>query len=445
MRRAALPAALVAAGALGAVARGVSATAAGTSRRRPHWWLRSSGSSRPASCSASAGDEPARRGGISSGCASDDHACAARTAAHGPPRPRAQESRAGHPRGGRQCPLEPRRRRRRPGAGEHRRSSAPAGQARRRPPQARRTPVRRRSRPIGSRSPPTIVHGGGRGQTTPTPPPHSDRREMRVLTPEIPWRVGEVAWVIATIFLAVMNLVANAVKFSPPGATIEVRALEEDRHAVIEVADTGIGIPDDEIDLVWEELAQGRGVASGPRQRHRPGAGPDDRRPPRRIGVRPQPRRLGHRRAAALPAGGRVAPMSPICDDVGITVRQRVRTMRGAPHPRGAPVNRTRLTLTALTTAILAAACGRGSKDNDDASGESTVAATWSVSTTPETSATASPETSPETTDAPTTETTAPRRRPLPPRRRPCRRAVPTASTASGRSARSPRRTPRSQ
>ena len=61
-----------------------------------------------------------------------------------------------------------------------------------------------------------------------------------------------------------MNLVANAVKFSPPGATIEVRALEEDRHAVIEVADTGIGIPDDEIDLVWEELARGTAARAVP-------------------------------------------------------------------------------------------------------------------------------------------------------------------------------------
>ena len=94
--------------------------------------------------------------------------------------------------------------------------------------------------------------------------PDSDRREMRVLTPEIPWRVGEILGDRDLIFLAVMNLVANAVKFSPPGATIEVRALEEDRHAVIEVADTGIGIPDDEIDLVWEELARGAAARAVP-------------------------------------------------------------------------------------------------------------------------------------------------------------------------------------
>jgi two-component system, OmpR family, sensor kinase len=94
--------------------------------------------------------------------------------------------------------------------------------------------------------------------------PDSDRRDVRVLTPEIPWRVGAITGDRDLVFLAVMNLVANAVKFSPPGATIEVRALEEDRHAVIEVADTGIGIPDEEIDLVWEELARGAAARAVP-------------------------------------------------------------------------------------------------------------------------------------------------------------------------------------
>ncbi len=61
-------------------------------------------------------------------------------------------------------------------------------------------------------------------------------------------------------------------------------------------------------------------------------------------------------------------------------------------------MNRTRLILAALTTALVAASCGAGSKDNDDASAESTAAPTASSSTTP--------ETSPETTDAPTTDAT---------------------------------------
>jgi signal transduction histidine kinase len=38
------------------------------------------------------------------------------------------------------------------------------------------------------------------------------------------------------------NLVSNAVKFTPPGGRLEVRALVQDDKAILEVADTGIGI-----------------------------------------------------------------------------------------------------------------------------------------------------------------------------------------------------------
>jgi signal transduction histidine kinase len=39
------------------------------------------------------------------------------------------------------------------------------------------------------------------------------------------------------------HLVANAVKFTPAGGTVEVRAAAVDGRAVVEVADTGVGIP----------------------------------------------------------------------------------------------------------------------------------------------------------------------------------------------------------
>jgi two-component system OmpR family sensor kinase len=42
---------------------------------------------------------------------------------------------------------------------------------------------------------------------------------------------------------AVQNLVTNAVKFSRPGGTVELRVTQEGGHAVLEVADEGIGIP----------------------------------------------------------------------------------------------------------------------------------------------------------------------------------------------------------
>ena len=62
------------------------------------------------------------------------------------------------------------------------------------------------------------------------------------------------------LFLAVSNVLSNAVKYSPPGAHIEVRGREESGWVVIECADTGRGIAPDEIETVWEELGRSREV-----------------------------------------------------------------------------------------------------------------------------------------------------------------------------------------
>jgi signal transduction histidine kinase len=43
------------------------------------------------------------------------------------------------------------------------------------------------------------------------------------------------------------NLLSNAIKFTPDGGRVEVRGREDNNRAVIEVSDTGIGIPVDEI------------------------------------------------------------------------------------------------------------------------------------------------------------------------------------------------------
>jgi len=50
----------------------------------------------------------------------------------------------------------------------------------------------------------------------------------------------------ASLRRAVSGLVSNAVKFTPTGGRVSVRARAEDDHAVVEVVDTGIGIPEAE-------------------------------------------------------------------------------------------------------------------------------------------------------------------------------------------------------
>ena len=44
----------------------------------------------------------------------------------------------------------------------------------------------------------------------------------------------------------VLNLMINATKFTPEGGTITLRASQQDNSVVVEVADTGMGIPDEE-------------------------------------------------------------------------------------------------------------------------------------------------------------------------------------------------------
>ena len=51
---------------------------------------------------------------------------------------------------------------------------------------------------------------------------------------------------------AISNLISNAIKFTPSGGTIGISAWVSGEEAVLEVADTGSGIPDDEKDRVFE-------------------------------------------------------------------------------------------------------------------------------------------------------------------------------------------------
>ena len=63
----------------------------------------------------------------------------------------------------------------------------------------------------------------------------------------------------------VVNLVGNAIKFTPDGGRVEVRVLVTGERAVLHVQDTGIGIPVDEQAQLFERffrsrLAQGRAI-----------------------------------------------------------------------------------------------------------------------------------------------------------------------------------------
>ncbi len=57
--------------------------------------------------------------------------------------------------------------------------------------------------------------------------------------------------------LAFYNLIDNALKFTLPGNSVEVRAREDGRNVVIEVADGGAGISPEDLSHLFEELYRG--------------------------------------------------------------------------------------------------------------------------------------------------------------------------------------------
>lgn len=52
----------------------------------------------------------------------------------------------------------------------------------------------------------------------------------------------------------ITNLIFNAVKYTPEGGRISVKAFENSEHIVVSVTDTGIGIPEEELPRIFDEF-----------------------------------------------------------------------------------------------------------------------------------------------------------------------------------------------
>lgn len=57
----------------------------------------------------------------------------------------------------------------------------------------------------------------------------------------------------------ILNLLSNAFKFTPPGGKVTVKVYSLDDKAYISVKDTGIGIPDEMQNLIFERFNQAKG------------------------------------------------------------------------------------------------------------------------------------------------------------------------------------------
>ena len=94
------------------------------------------------------------------------------------------------------------------------------------------------------------------------------------------------------------NLIDNAVKYSPEGAPVEVRAAAVNGHATIEVVDAGTGIAPEDQTLIFEKFGRVRGTA---RSREPASASTSPARSPRRTAARSRSARdPGHGSTFAL-------------------------------------------------------------------------------------------------------------------------------------------------
>jgi signal transduction histidine kinase len=82
--------------------------------------------------------------------------------------------------------------------------------------------------------------------------PAADSRSVRlVLSAEpVPAIVGD----RGRLAQVLDNLISNALKFTPEGGTVEVRTRADDEHAMLEVSDTGIGIPAEDQPRLFERF-----------------------------------------------------------------------------------------------------------------------------------------------------------------------------------------------
>lgn len=92
--------------------------------------------------------------------------------------------------------------------------------------------------------------------------PAYEGRSISLLIPKIPSPFPMLTGDRDLLVLAVYNLVENALKFTYANDSVEVRAMEDGRAIVIEVADSGAGIASEDLSKIFDELYRGSNARS---------------------------------------------------------------------------------------------------------------------------------------------------------------------------------------
>jgi len=87
--------------------------------------------------------------------------------------------------------------------------------------------------------------------------PAYQSREVSLLISKVPSPFPSITGDRDLLSLALYNLVENALKFTSGDDAVEIRALEDGKAVVVEVADSGLGMPADDLPRIFEELYRG--------------------------------------------------------------------------------------------------------------------------------------------------------------------------------------------
>lgn len=87
--------------------------------------------------------------------------------------------------------------------------------------------------------------------------PAAQERKVGLLIARVPWPFPPVTGDRDLLSLVFYNLLENALKFTSRSDSVEVRALEDGKAIVIEVADGGAGISPGELPKIFDELYRG--------------------------------------------------------------------------------------------------------------------------------------------------------------------------------------------
>jgi two-component system OmpR family sensor kinase len=87
-------------------------------------------------------------------------------------------------------------------------------------------------------------------------------REVSLLIPKVPSPFPTITGDRDLLVLAVYNLVENALKFTCDTDSVEIRLGEDGRAILVEVADSGVGIPAEDVSKIFEELYRGSNARS---------------------------------------------------------------------------------------------------------------------------------------------------------------------------------------